>query len=170
MSRKPDIDRKKSRKEAVSTERNRKEQIGRIVSILAMLAYLLLLSYLLFFSSTYGRTMELGYRYNLEPFQEIRRGLENMDIVGYRYVLVNIAGNIAAFMPFGFLLPLVTERRMHTGKVFLYTFLLSLCAETLQLISQTGAFDVDDLILNTAGGVLGYWCYVLLIGRRRKRR
>ncbi len=114
--------------------------------------------------------MEMGYRYNLEPFQEIRRGLENIDTVGYRYVLVNIAGNIAAFMPFGFLLPLVTDRRMHTGKVFLYTFLLSLCAETLQLISRTGAFDVDDLILNTAGGVLGYWCYMLLIGRRRNKR
>lgn len=148
----------------------RKNEIRRIVAILAFLAYLLLLAYLLFFSSTYGRTLEMGYRYNLKPFLEIRRGIEHIDTVGYGYVLVNIAGNIAAFMPFGFLLPLITERRMHTGKVLCYSFLLTICAETIQLLSRTGAFDVDDLILNTAGGVLGYWCYVLWFGRRRKKR
>lgn len=146
-----------------------KKEIGRTFAILAMLAYLLLLAYLLFFSSTYGRTMEMGYRYNLKPFLEIRRGLENIDKVGYRYVIVNIAGNIVAFMPFGFLLPMITERRVHTGHALVDTFLLSLCAETVQLLSRTGAFDVDDLILNTVGGVLGYWCYAVLFGRRRKK-
>ena len=148
----------------------KRNEILHIVAILAFLAYLLLLAYLLFFSSTYGRTLEMGYRYNLVPFLEIKRGIEHVDTVGYRYVLVNIAGNIAAFMPFGFLLPLVSERKMHTIKVLFYSFLLTLCAGTLQLISRTGAFDVDDLILNTAGGVLGYWCFVLLFGRRRKRK
>lgn len=148
----------------------RKKETLRIVAILTFFAYLLLLSYLLFFSSTYGRTAEMGYRYNLKPFLEIRRGLENIDRVGYYYVLVNIAGNIAAFMPFGFLLPLISERRQNTGKVLVLGFLLSLSAETIQLITRTGAFDVDDLILNTAGSVLGYWCYALLFGRRRKKQ
>ena len=147
-----------------------KKELGRALATVAFLAYLLLLSYLLFFSSTYGRTAEMGYRYNLKPFAEIRRGLEHVEMVGYRYVLVNIAGNIAAFMPFGFLLPLITKRKVHTGKVFCYSLFLSLCAESIQLASRTGAFDVDDLILNTAGGVFGYWCYVVLFGRRRKRR
>lgn len=146
-----------------------RKTIGKTVALLVFLAYLLLLAYLLFFSSTYGRTLEMGYRYNLVPFLEIRRGIEHIDAVGYRYVLVNIVGNIAAFMPFGFLLPLLSERRMHTGKVFVYSLLLTLCAESLQLVSRTGAFDVDDLILNTIGGVLGYWCFVLLFGRRRKK-
>lgn len=156
------------RKEEVTMEKRNK--FGRFFAIFVFIAYLLLLAYLLFFSSTYGRTMEMGYRYNLKPFLEIRRGLENIDKVGYRYVIVNIAGNIAAFMPFGFLLPMITERRIHTGHAFADTFLLSLCAETIQLLSRTGAFDVDDLILNTAGGVLGYWCYAVLFGRRRKQQ
>lgn len=147
-----------------------KKETWRIVAILVFLAYLLLLAYLLFFSSTYGRTIEMGYRYNLTPFLEIRRGLKHIETVGYRYVLVNIAGNVVAFMPFGFLLPLITERKMNTIKVFFFSLLLTICAESLQLVSRTGAFDVDDLILNTIGGVLGYWCYVLLLGRRRKKR
>ena len=147
----------------------KKKETFRIVFILLFLAYLLLLSYLLFFSSTYGRTAEMGYRYNLTPFLEIRRGLENIETVGYYYVMVNIAGNIAAFMPFGFLLPLVTERKITTWKAFVYGFLLSLAAESIQFVSRTGAFDVDDLILNTVGSVLGYWCYYVLLGRRKKR-
>ncbi|MBQ9767686.1 MAG: VanZ family protein [Lachnospiraceae bacterium] len=147
----------------------KKKETFRIVFILLFLAYLLLLAYLLFFSSTYGRTAEMGYRYNLTPFLEIRRGLENIETVGYYYVLVNIAGNIAAFMPFGFLLPLVTERKVNTGQALVYGFLLSLCAELIQFVSRTGALDVDDLILNTVGSVLGYWCYYVLLGRRKKR-
>lgn len=148
----------------------KRKETGRTIAILALLAYLLLLSYLLFFSSTYGRTAELGIRYNLTPFLEIRRGLEHIDTVGYRYVIVNILGNIVAFMPFGFLLPLVSERKVHVVKAGVMTFLLSLAAETIQLLSGTGAFDVDDLILNTVGGVLGYVCYAVLFGRRRKKR
>ena len=147
----------------------KKKETLRIAAILAFLAYLLLLAYLLFFSSTYGRTMEMGYRYNLKPFFEIRRGIKHIDAVGYRYVLINIAGNIVAFMPFGFLLPFLSERGRNTGKVLFFSFLLTLSAETIQLLSRTGAFDVDDLILNTAGGVLGYWCYRLMFRRRGRK-
>ncbi len=149
---------------------DKKKNVMRTVALLAFFAYLLLLAYLLFFSSAYGRTSEMGYRYNLKPFLEIRRGIEHVDKVGYRYILVNVAGNVAAFMPFGLLLPLISERRKTTFHALLYTLLLSFCAECIQLLSRTGAFDVDDLILNTAGGVLGYWCFYLWLGRRRKKR
>lgn len=148
----------------------KKKETIRIIAILVYLAYLLLLAYLLFFSSTYGRTEEMGYRYNLKPFLEIGRGIRYIDRVGAYYVLINIGGNIAAFMPFGWLLPLISEHKQNTGKVLLKTFLLSLSAETIQLITRTGAFDVDDLILNTVGGIQGYWCYVLLFGRRKKKQ
>lgn len=147
----------------------KKKEIFRIIAILVFLAYLLLLAYLLFFSSTYGRTEEMGYRYNLEPFLEIMRGIKYIDRVGPYYVFVNIGGNIAAFMPFGFLLPLISERKQTGLKVLLKTFLLSFSAEIIQLITRTGAFDVDDLILNTIGGILGYACFFLIVGRRKKK-
>ena len=101
----------------------------------------------------------MGYRYNLVPFLEIRRGLENIDKVGYYYVIVR---NVVALMPFGFLLPLVSEHKVNTWKAFCGSLLLSLTAESIQLVSKTGAFDVDDLILNTLGGLLGYFVYYLL--------
>ena len=45
----------------------------RPVAIVLFSIYLVLLFYLLFFSETYGRTMDSGYRYNMELFKEIKR-------------------------------------------------------------------------------------------------
>ena len=45
--------------------------------------------------------------------------------------------------------------------IFLSGFLLSLTVEVIQLISKVGCFDVDDLILNTLGAVLGYVFFVI---------
>ena len=42
--------------------------------------------------------------------------------------------------------------------VFL-SFGLSLCVEMIQFITQVGSFDVDDLILNTLGGLIGYYLF-----------
>jgi glycopeptide antibiotics resistance protein len=42
------------------------------------------------------------------------------------------------------------------------TFELSLCIEMVQLLSKVGSLDVDDLILNTLGGVVGYILFVII--------
>lgn len=44
-----------------------------------------------------------------------------------------------------------------------YTFLFSLCIETLQLVTKVGVFDVDDLLMNTAGGLAGWVCYCVVL-------
>ena len=134
------------------------------------LGYLAVLAYLLFFSSTYGRTMEAGYRYNLTPMLEIMRGIQNIERVGYRYVTVNIGGNIVAFMPFGFFVSALSERKQNLFTILLKTFLFSFTIEVTQYFTQTGAFDVDDLMLNTFGGALGFVCYWMIAGRRKSRR
>jgi glycopeptide antibiotics resistance protein len=43
------------------------------------------------------------------------------------------------------------------SRVTLATFFLSLTFELIQLIFEFGSFDVDDLILNTIGGIIGYF-------------
>ncbi|MEH7611196.1 VanZ family protein [Gottfriedia acidiceleris] len=69
----------------------------------------------------------------------------------------NLAGNIIGFMPFGFLLPLIVKKYDNLKSILKATFILSLTYELLQLLLfQLGSFDVDDLILNTLGGGLGY--------------
>ena len=63
------------------------------------------------------------------------------------------------FIPFGMLLPVLRKRRMRFGKVFLLSFELSLVIEVSQLILRVGSCDVDDMILNTLGGCIGYGLY-----------
>ena len=45
---------------------------------------------------------------------------------------------------------------------------LSLCVEIIQLFTRVGSFDVDDILLNTIGGVLGYIIFLICNGIRRK--
>ena len=70
-----------------------------------------------------------------------------------------IVGNVAAFMPFGFFLPVFSRRCRHFFNTVFYTLELSLAVELIQLVTKVGSFDVDDLILNTLGGAMGFFVY-----------
>ncbi|WP_242657957.1 VanZ family protein [Lachnoclostridium phytofermentans] len=137
------------------------------------LVYLACLSYFLFFSERYGRTdSSNGYRYNLVLFREIKRFYTYRKEVGLEGFLVNMVGNVVAFMPFGFCLPMISLKRRGFFSILFWSFGLSLTIETIQLLYQIGTFDVDDLLLNTIGGVLGYISYkimlaIYLVYRRR---
>lgn len=115
------------------------------------------LIYFLFLSEAYGRGMAgMVYNYNLYPFREIRRYLTHWEILGIRAVFLNLAGNVIGFMPFGALLPILARGVRKSWKVVLLSFEVSALIEVSQLIFQVGCFDVDDIILNTLGGLLGY--------------
>ena len=75
-------------------------------------------------------------------------------------------------MPFGFILPVVSRRGRTWYNTFLLGFFLSLCIESTQLVFKVGSFDVDDLLLNTVGGILGFLSYkaVQEVRIRRRRR
>lgn len=136
--------------------------------------YIVMLCYFLFFSEHYGRNDIMPeYKSNLILFREIRRFIIYRHQIGLERFLVNILGNIFAFAPFGFLLPLLNKRYRKFYLITLLTLLFSLSVETIQLIFRVGIFDVDDLLLNTTGGIAGYIFYkfvCLLAGNKRKSR
>lgn len=101
-------------------------------------------------------------RYNLAPLQTIAGYIENYESFGVSIILINLAGNIVAFMPLGFLLPLVFKRTGRLIVITLITLLTSTTAEICQYIFNVGGLDIDDVLLNTIGGVLGYLIYTLL--------
>lgn len=125
--------------------------------------YLACLIYFMFFSESYGRTeVNRDYHYNLVLFREIRRFIQYRHILGTTAVLINVAGNVAVFVPLGFALPVLFERIHSFGQVLILSFAISLLAETMQLVLRVGCFDVDDLLLNTVGGCIGYLGYRIL--------
>lgn len=121
------------------------------------LIYLMSLAYFLFFAEATGRTFsERSYQYNLIPFHEIRRFLIYRRQLGAAAVALNLVGNVLAFVPFGAFLPLLVKRVRSLGKTVLLGFEFSLLVEILQLFSKVGSFDVDDILLNTTGVLIGY--------------
>lgn len=147
-----------------------KRQI-RTVGWMLFILYLLLLLYFLFFAEWYGRRnwIEEDYRYNLILFKEIKRFWTYRERLGMQAVLLNLVGNVAGFLPFGFILPVLCRKRPSLLMVGFMGFLLSLSAETLQLTGKVGSFDVDDMLLNTAGAVLGYLIFLICNTIRRWR-
>lgn len=143
---------------------NKKKSTGiRAFAIVLFIIYFIVLFYFLFFSEEMGRTyVEREYHYNLIPFHEIHRFMKYYKVIGMPAVLLNLAGNVAAFMPFGFFLPVFSRRCRKFLNTLFYSFELSLVVELIQLITKVGSFDVDDILLNTIGGALGYVSYKIV--------
>ena len=98
-------------------------------------------------------------RGNFIPFKTIFINIQNLSSW---HDLSNLVGNIIVFIPFGiFLVVLFPKKGMSFKSVLFLSFCLSLSLECLQIIFTIGNFDVDDLILNTAGGLLGYYAIEL---------
>jgi glycopeptide antibiotics resistance protein len=74
----------------------------------------------------------------------------------------NLVGNIVGFIPLGILLPMLFKKLRAAKATILAVFFFSLGFEVTQLLILLGYFDVDDLILNTLGGAIGYLLFALL--------
>ncbi|HET7899468.1 MAG TPA: VanZ family protein, partial [Flavisolibacter sp.] len=72
--------------------------------------------------------------------------------------------------PFGFLLSLALMNKARFATVVACTFLLSFLFELYQLLSHTGQCDVDDIILNTTGGMMGFLFFRLAQLTFRRQR
>ncbi|MFE5833925.1 VanZ family protein [Streptomyces sp. NPDC056488] len=100
---------------------------------------------------------------NLRPGSSIRAYLEQP---AFLETVKQLGGNVLLGVPFGVLLPLLSRRTRGLVRVALLTVVTMLLVELVQGALITGrAFDIDDVMLNTTGALLGY----LLIGRRLGR-
>ncbi|MGN1167478.1 MAG: VanZ family protein [Lachnospiraceae bacterium] len=138
--------------------------IGKVLFVL----YIAFIIYFLIFSDWYGRTgVRQEYHYNLVLFREIKRFWRYRNQLGLFAMFTNLFGNVLIFMPLGFFMPMASKHRNFFTTLF-YSFGLSLGVEVFQLVSKVGSFDVDDLLLNTIGGIAGYILYVMCCAIRRK--
>ena len=97
-------------------------------------------------------TFKVNLSFNLLPL---------IDIVNSPLEYIkNTILNIILFVPLGFLVPAIWKNYRSIKIMFLMGFALSVCIELLQIFTFR-LTDIDDLITNTAGAVLGYY-----IGKR----
>lgn len=102
---------------------------------------------------------------NLIPFKTIISYIVNP--ISVKIAIVNVLGNIILFIPIGILAPFLVLKKYEFWISFkvslLASFCISLAFEVIQLLTYFGLFDVDDLILNTFGGVLGFFIGYLFV-------
>jgi glycopeptide antibiotics resistance protein len=101
------------------------------------------------------------FRVNLFPLVNL------FDYDSKRDLLLNVIGNAAMFVPSGIVLPIVYKRLNTFWKVLWTGSGISLCIEILQLPFRVRATDIDDLILNTIGVIVGYGIYIWIQCVRR---
>ena len=132
----------------------------KILFTALFVAYVLLLAYLTFFSQYYGREI-VQRSINVIPFKTIIEFLTS----GYNInsIITNILGNIVAFMPMGFLLPLVFTKLDTFRRAGIPVLSATALIEIAQYLVGVGASDIDDIILNMLGGAIGFWIYRLFL-------
>ena len=103
--------------------------------------------------------LETGIGVNFVPFKTIRNYLKYSTDADN--VLVNLGGNVLMFVPWGLGLPLLWRKFQSFGKVMFTSLMLPIFIEFCQLFIGRSV-DVDDVILNFAGGVLGGMLYLVI--------
>lgn len=98
----------------------------------------------------------LPFWLNLKPFVYL------FDYPTMKKALLNLIGNTAMFIPLGIVWPAVFKKLNTHGKVIAAGVGVSLTIELLQLPFFDRATDIDDLILNSVGFLIGYGIYLLI--------
>lgn len=95
-------------------------------------------------------------RVNLNPFSTIWFYYAKLGNI--KSALRNLLGNVVIFLPLGIFLPALFKKYGFL-LTSLTALLISLSFEYIQLLTGLGSFDVDDIILNVFGAIIGYACF-----------
>lgn len=116
--------------------------------------YTIFLLYLMFFG--FGRSQ---YEINIVRLSPLISTFSFVkETILWKTIIINIFGNIIMFTPFGFLG--IVFPKLNDFKTLIINFLsVIIIIESLQYFTRMGVFDIDDIILNTIGVVIGFWFY-----------
>jgi glycopeptide antibiotics resistance protein len=80
----------------------------------------------------------------------------------FRIASTQVIGNLVMLLPLGIYIPLLFPKLSGFFRIFIICLLVSVSIELMQLITNVRSTDIDDVILNTSGAVVGYIIYKLI--------
>ena len=92
-------------------------------------------------------------RINLQPFLMFKQ---------FQLASTQVIGNLVMLLPLGIYIPLLFPGLSGFFRVFIICLFVSISIELMQLITSVRSTDIDDVILNTSGAVVGYILYKFL--------
>lgn len=130
-----------------------------IILLILFIIYLIVLFKITIFR---GSTTDVR-NINLVPFTTISKYFRSISRGNIIIGISNLLGNLIIFLPLGYISPLVFYKMQKFIRILILSFILSLSIETSQYIFACGHTDIDDIILNTISGIIGYWIYILTL-------
>ena len=131
-----------------------KKRILSIILMICSFVYFLFLLRIIIFKNGIN---SYAYNYNLHFFDFINQwNNRGIDMT----LLVNVLGNIMLFVPLSIIL-LNYCKCLNNINIIFINFFTSLSFELIQLSTGWGTFDIDDILLNTIGGIIGLIIYRL---------
>ena len=153
---------------------NKRERIQTVFLYGVFICYILLLIKLLFLSRVsfldlFNSQRTLERSINLIPFYTIKEYIFSGSATIKRFAFSNVVGNIVIFTPLGaYLLLFKNNKRVMTNLLFI--FKVSLFTEIIQWLLGIGSADIDDIILNCLGGLVGILGYKFLLRILREEK
>ena len=109
---------------------------------------------------------QLREHMNLVPFHTIGnywQVVKRMEFTSLFYhCVINLAGNVLLFIPIGYFMPRLWPFLRNFFSFLLACVMAVTLVELLQLVTLLGSLDIDDLILNLFGMLVGYTLYMIL--------
>lgn len=138
----------------------------RHILIIVFVLYCMALAYLTLLKGI-GATFDMSYAEYLKassnfiPFFSFYVFLTTpyKSAVVVKYFITGLIGNLLLFLPWGLLLPSIVEKLRSFKRFFIFTTLVIIAIEFLQLFLMLGSCDVEDYLLNIIGAVAGFFLY-----------
>lgn len=125
----------------------------KIIYVIALLLYTMFILWEMFLGPYRLNSNEIHY--NLYPFKTIFDFIINFSFSNFKNFFINIIANIIVFIPFGLLTRIIFEK-LNFKSIIIISILTIFLLEILQVTLRVGVFDIDDILLNVLGVVIGY--------------
>ncbi|CAA7391687.1 VanZ family protein [Chryseobacterium fistulae] len=120
-----------------------------------ILFYTITILYMMFFGSD-RKSSDICY-FQIIPFNTIHYFFADHTIQAKKFI-INIIGNIFVFSPYGWLGLYIKKFNSITPITFIFLLFITFI-EICQSITGRGVADVDDIILNTTGMIIGFYTF-----------
>ncbi len=146
----------------VTGEKGKMKNIKKIIRIILytmFIIYCLVVINIVFMRGSrdgYGVLEYIKSTSNFIPFKTIIKFIRAIPSGFVTLAFANIVGNFLLFLPMGMLLPCVFTRLNKFWKILLTILTMIWCVELLQGFLRVGIMDIDDVILNMSGAMIGY--------------
>jgi glycopeptide antibiotics resistance protein len=140
--------------------------LTRVIMISLSFIYILFVVRTLFLNDRINGFYLMGYDYNLIPFKTIATYITRYNHYNFNTWFNNLFGNIILFIPFGFSTLYFLRKLRYFKSFVLFILAVTVILEMSQMLLHVGSLDIDDVILNSIGGIIGFvfykMCFALL--------